>query len=907
MDTSWMKVFTLLLWIHLSSQWENWRWSAWTHSKDRCWRLPGSAWKILEKRTGKDDQLAVTWAALVKIGLNFTAKKPSSMASIDMIIRTACSSGLVALHKACRAIYRGDCEGAIIGGANLIMAPGMTAAMAEQRVISPDGSCKRFSADVNGYARGEAVSAIFIKPLADAIRDGNPVRAVIRSTASSSDGRGAGAGTHVPNDISHEAMIRRAYEVAGIADYSQTAFVECHGTGTQVGDPVETRAVGRVFGPSGGVLIGSVKPNVGHSKGASGITSLIEAVLTLENQPRPWPEARKERISVNSFGIGGTNAHVVLESSQSFGVSTISTRQTILPQLLVYSANNAESLQQMISNYTDYIQKNPTRVADRAFTLGNRRGHLPHRAFSVKSPLGPLTTSAPSKACEAPSIVMVFTGQGAQWPQMEESIQDLDSHLKTLTHAPEWSIEEELLKNPDVSRLGSSEFSQPVCAAIQVALIDTFAFVGAQPTAVVGHSSGEVAAAYAAGAITAKEAITIAFYRGQVTKLQTRPGAMAAIGMGTEEVQKYIQTGIVVACKNSPESVTLAGDTYAIENAVSRIKEGHPEALARQLKIDKAYHSHHMAEIGDEYYALIEHEVSAKTPNKLFFSSVESKLFTKAQNFGPKYWQMSLQSPVLFLSAVSSIIKHQIAKNMVLLEIGPHSALAGPLRQTQLSFLTAIGQLHVLNAVSKLDRVIIEGSALPACAIALGIVEGVGYAAEQDEILEKLKAAGGLGNTVSVGELFNAVQAAMTSVPSKSIPGTSNFGVGIRPNFPLTDQINRLIWKKDIRMSVFHNTATADTTVTSASGGGLETFITQAKRVFSFLLKLEEDLVTSFSLSELGMDSLVAIEVKQWWKATFEFDISVLELMGTGSLDILGEHAARDMFRLFHGAQEQAD
>ncbi|CAG8903343.1 unnamed protein product [Penicillium egyptiacum] len=691
----------------------------------------------------------------------------------SMVIRTACSAGLVALHEACLAISRGDCEGAIVGGANLIMAPGMTAAMSDQGVISPDGSCKSFSADANGYARGEAISAIFIKPLANAVRDGNPVRAVIRSTASNSDGRGPGIGTHVPNDIAHEAMIRRAYEVAGIADYSQTAFVECHGTGTQVGDPIETRAVGRVFGPSGGVLIGSVKPNLGHSEGASGITSLIKAVLALENriippnikfkepnpniqwdeyglsvptEPMPWPEARKERISVNSFGIGGTNAHVVLDSAQSFGISPVPTQHTILSQLLVYSANNVESLKQMISHYTAYIQEHPTRLADLAFTLGNRREHLPHRAFSVKSSLGPLTTSAPSKAGETPNIVMVFTGQGAQWPQMgcsmihnpvypafKKSIQDLDSHLQTLTHAPEWSIEEELLKGPDTSRLGSSELSQPLCTAIQVALVDTFASVGVQPTAVVGHSSGEVVAAYAAGAITANEAITIAFYRGQVTKLQTRPGAMAAIGMDTEEVQEYLQAGVVVACENSPKSVTLAGDTHAIENAVALVKRAHPNVLARQLKVDKAYHSHHMAEIGNEYYALIEREICPKAPNKLFFSSVENKLFTEAQNFGPKYWQMNLQSPVLFRSSVSSIVKHQIAKNMVLLEIGPHSALAGPLRQTQAhlsssspyistfvrnqdsteSFLNAIGQLHVLNAVSKLDKVICEGSTLP--------------------------------------------------------------------------------------------------------------------------------------------------------------------------------------------------
>lgn len=690
-----------------------------------------------------------------------------------MIVRTGCSAGLVALHEACLAISRGDCEGAIVGGVNLIMAPGMTAAMTEQGVISPDGSCKSFSADANGYARGEAVSAIFIKPLANAVRDGNPIRAVVRSTASNSDGRGAGIGTHVPNDLAHEAMIRRAYEVAGIADYSQTAFVECHGTGTQVGDPIETRAVGRIFGPSGGVLIGSVKPNFGHSEGASGLTSLIKSVLALENsiippnikftQPNPniqweeyglsvptestpWPEARSERISVNSFGIGGTNAHVVLESARSFGIFSTAFQDTISPQLLVYSANNVGSLQQIIANYTTYIQRNPTRVADLAFTLSNKREHLPHRAFALKSSLGPLINSAPSKIGEAPNIVMAFTGQGAQWPQMgssmihnsaypafRRSINSLNSHLKTLTHAPDWSIEEELLKGPDDSRLNSSELSQPLCTAIQVALVDTFASVGIQPTAVVGHSSGEIAAAYAAGAITANEAITLAFHRGQVTKSQAKHGAMAAIGLGTEDVRRYLSTEVVVACENSPKSVTLSGDTEAVQAAVSRIKAAHPDILARQLQVDKAYHSHHMAEIGDDYYALIEKGLSANSPNKLFFSSVENKVLTEGTDFDAKYWQMNLQSPVLFYSAISSITKHRIAKNTVFLEIGPHSALAGPLRQIQVhlansspyvssfvrnqdsteTFLTAIGHLHIHNAVPDLSRVISKGSTLP--------------------------------------------------------------------------------------------------------------------------------------------------------------------------------------------------
>ncbi|KAJ5100126.1 polyketide synthase [Penicillium argentinense] len=689
------------------------------------------------------------------------------------VVRTGCSAALVALHEACLAVSRGDCEGAIVGGANLIMAPGMTVAMTDQGVLAPDGCCKTFSADANGYARGEAISAIFIKPLVDAVRDGNPVRAIIRATASNNDGKGTAAGIQVPNDVSQEAMIRRAYELAGITDYSETAFVECHGTGTAVGDPIETRAVGRVFGPHGGVQIGSIKPNLGHSEGASGLTSLIKSVLALENriippnikfnipnpdipwgscglsvptEPMPWPESRRERISVNSFGIGGTNAHVILDSAQSFSVSPVLERPTTSPQLLVYSANTAKSLELMIASYRSYIQKNPGRVSDLAFTLGNRREHLPHRAFAVKGQLGTLTTSSPSKAGATPSIVMVFTGQGAQWPQMgghmirsspypvfKKTIQSLNSYLQTLKHAPEWNIEEELLKPAETSRLTSAELSQPLCTAIQVALVDTFASVGVQPTAVVGHSSGEVAAAYAAGAITANEAITIAFYRGLVTNMQDKPGAMAAIRMSSNDVQEYLQSGVIVACENSPKSITLAGDAEAVETVIARIKTASPDILARKLQVDKAYHSHHMAEIGADYHALIEHEVSAKSPAKAFFSSVENRVLTQDSSFGPKYWQKNLESPVYFSSAVSSILQHEIAKNMVFLEVGPHSALAGPIRQIQTqfsnsspyisalirgqndveSFLTAIGKLHVVNAPLELHKVINQGSTLP--------------------------------------------------------------------------------------------------------------------------------------------------------------------------------------------------
>ncbi|GAQ45906.1 polyketide synthase [Aspergillus niger] len=691
----------------------------------------------------------------------------------SMVVRTGCSASLVALHEACMAISRGDCEGAVVGGAHLIMAPGMLAAMSEQGVLSPDGSSKTFSADANGYGRGEAISAIFIKRLSDAIHDGNPVRAVIRGTGCNSDGKGIAAGMQIPNDLAQEELIRRTYKTAGITDFSETAFVECHGTGTPTGDPIEARAVGRVFGPTGGVQIGSVKANLGHSEGASGLTSLIKAVMALENriippnikfnkpnpnipwetcglsvptEPMPWPERRKERISVNSFGIGGTNAHVVLDSALSYGVSPAPRQPPVFPQLLVYSANTTESLKKMITTYEVWAQKNPDKISDLAFTLANRREHLSHRAFAVAAQNGSVTPSAPLKAKKLPNIVMVFTGQGAQWPQMgrclllnpsypvfRKTIRLLDAHLRTLEHAPDWSIEDELQKPANLSRLGSAELSQPLCTAIQVALVDTFTSIGVHPNAVVGHSSGEITAAYAAGSITAYEAITIAFYRGQVTKLLSKSGAMAAIGMSSQDAQKYLEPGVIVACENSAMSITLAGDVEVVKRVISRIKDDQPAMLARLLQVDKAYHSHHMSEIGHDYYNLIKQKVSARIPTKLFFSSVTGKQLTVDCDLGAQYWQRNLESPVLFHSAVSSIIQHDIANNMIFVEVGPHSALAGPLRQilTQYtktspyvptlirnqndveSLLAAIGALHSRNVSVDLRKVITTGSCLP--------------------------------------------------------------------------------------------------------------------------------------------------------------------------------------------------
>ncbi|KAF1843632.1 polyketide synthase [Cucurbitaria berberidis CBS 394.84] len=674
------------------------------------------------------------------------------------ISKTACSSSFVALSDACLAIARGDCDAALVGGTSLILTPKTTILLTEFGALSPDGSSKAFSADANGYARGEAINAIYIKPLHAALRDGNPVRAVLRAVATNHDGKTPGLTT--PGLDAQEALVRHAYKLAGIEKYSETGFFELHGTGTVVGDKIEANAAARVFGGcADGMHITSVKPNLGHTEGASGLTSLMKAVLALENrtippnikfkspnpnipwetarfavpiEPTPWPNTKKERVSVNNFGIGGTNGHAIVDSAASFNVAPAISEASDQPQLLVYSANSPESLQKVAENYARYLERHPERIEHLAYTLANRREHLPHRAFVVASREKPGSVSPAVKPSQTPSLVMVFTGQGAQWPQMgrhlvrgnsifRARIQSLDTHLQTLGgDAPTWTIEAELRKPARSSRLHLAELSQPLCTAIQIALVDALAAIGVNPSAVVGHSSGEIAAAYAVGALTAEQAIAAAFYRGVVANKQQRKGAMAAIGMGWNDVGPFLVDNVGVACENSPTSVTISGDAEKVEEVVTAIQRDRPDVLARLLKVEKAYHSHHMKEVGEDYLRLMGDNFVANAPNKPFFSSVTGHLLRQEKDFtlGSKYWRANLESPVLFKDAVEAVAKHSVGKNAVYLEIGPHSALAGPLRQILAeigygiapyisamirgensveSFLSAVGKLYALH------------------------------------------------------------------------------------------------------------------------------------------------------------------------------------------------------------------
>ncbi|KAH7021375.1 KR domain-containing protein [Microdochium trichocladiopsis] len=666
----------------------------------------------------------------------------------SMTIRTGCSSALIGLHQACLAIRAGDCDSAIVGGSNLLLAPGLTSDLSEQMVLSPTGSCKTFDADADGYARGEAVNVIYVKRLTEAIRDGNPVRAVIRGTYSNSDGKKSGL--TMPSFEGHAALIRKTYQVAGIADPAATPFVECHGTGTSVGDPIETRAVAQVFGDRG-VYIGSVKPNVGHSEGASGLTSLIKVVLALEHRsippnikfnnlnPKipfkekklvvpteltPWPEDRVERASVNSFGIGGANTHVVIDSAQSFlGCKSVApmvnsgVQHTAAdPHLVVLSANTSDSLRRQIENHRRYLEDNTHLLPEIAYILSARRDHLPYRTFAVVGQSAEINTSPTIKVTNTilPRLAFVFTGQGAQWAQMgselltsssipafAKTIRRLDATLSRLQDGPSWSIADELTKTKGESNVSQAAYSQPLCTAVQIALVDVLTEYGIRAHAVVGHSSGELAAAYAAGKLTGEEAIIAAYYRGVVSKHAKRSGAMAALGMSWEDVKPLLLHGVVVACENSPANVTISGDREQLASVLAAVKERDASTFARELKVDKAYHLHHMEEVGELYESLLVPHLKGDSDSALkptegtsrdtappsMFSSVTGQQLLKMHSTGSRYWRSNLESPVLFRKAVGSLVEHHAngpgqGVPLVFLELGPHSALAGPLRQT---------------------------------------------------------------------------------------------------------------------------------------------------------------------------------------------------------------------------------
>ncbi|KAF4769894.1 hypothetical protein HAV15_011851 [Penicillium sp. str.  len=675
----------------------------------------------------------------------------------SMTIDTACSGSLVSLDVACRYLDTHQANGMIVAGANMWLNPEHNQETGMMRATqSASGKCHTFDAKADGYVKAEAINAVFLKRLDDAVRDGDSVRAVIRGTSTNSAERTPGIAS--PSSEAQAAAIRAAYANAGISDFVDTAYLECHGTGTLAGDPVELAGAASVFAkgrdPGQELVIGSIKSNIGHSEAAAGISGLIKAILSVERgmipgnptfvNPNPnidfdalrvratrhmikWLAMKKHRASVNSFGFGGANAHVVLESAEnSPHVSSylekigldffdeeedFSSEQGTERKLLVFSANDEPSLKKSIQALSAHLMSPGVSLdmGDLSYTLSERRTRHYQRAFAViegkEIPKERIVFG--KKKAIPPKVGFLFTGQGAQWSQMglellnslpvaRNMIHHLDDVLQTSLSPPEWSLWDELTEPRSADALRQPIFSQPLVTALQLAILAVMKDWGIVPTSVVGHSSGEIAAAAAAGLITPEAAIKIAYYRGYAAKRVSRdvPLGMLAVGIGAEDVGNYLDTGngaVQIACYNSPSSLTLSGEVSALEAIRDRLQEdGH---FARMLLVNLAYHSEYMAQIGEDYEMMLlededlgqENVTTTKEATKdtiRMFSSVTGQLMKTRPDAA--YWKSNMIYPVRFAQAATELLQSESASDF-LVEIGPSNALVGPVTQIKKS------------------------------------------------------------------------------------------------------------------------------------------------------------------------------------------------------------------------------
>lgn len=660
----------------------------------------------------------------------------------SLVIDTACSSSLYCLHVACTALGNYECDAAIVAGANLIQSAEQHIGTMKAGVLSPTSECHTFDISADGYGRGEGIGALYIKRLADAIRDGDPIRSVIRGSAVNANGKTTGIS--LPSADGQEAVIRKALS-RGRVDPDDITYVECHGTGTKVGDAIEVSALSRVFRRTSSrpLMIGSVKSNVGHSEAASGIAGVLKATMTLETGLIPpiyglktinpglkvderhmsipttltaWPENhRVRRIGINSFGYGGANSHVIIEEAPNMVLSALQheARQLIVPQssvVIPLSAACQASLETRVADLANFDFSNVD-ILDLVYTLGSRRTDFPVRGYVVASRSEDIASSFASQpfvtgANPIPSshnslpLAFIFTGQGSQWPGMcrelllempvfRNAIVEMDSVLGCIPHAPEWTIQDILGGSTDNYDINTPGISQPLCTAIQVGLLLLLNSWDLTPAVVAGHSSGEIAAAFAAGYISAAEAIVIAYYRGFCVSKNRQDGAMMAVGLGEEKATKEIASldlPLVVACVNSPQGVTVSGDNLTINQLDVFLQAN--GTFARKLKTGgQAYHSPHMLAFGNEYQSLLKDVLPTLDPSVrlgvghkqvTMVSSVTGDV--KMSGFNAQYWRSNLESQVRFSAAVQKIQKE--FGHHLFVELGPHSSLELPIKQS---------------------------------------------------------------------------------------------------------------------------------------------------------------------------------------------------------------------------------
>ncbi|UQA61058.1 type I polyketide synthase [Polyangium aurulentum] len=645
----------------------------------------------------------------------------------SIAVDTACSSSLVAVHLACQSLRRGESSLALAGGVNLMLSSVTTRIFSRTQALSPDGRCKTFDASANGFVRGEGCGLVVLKRLSDAQRDRDPILALIRGSAVNQDGRSTGLTT--PNVLAQQAMLQKALENARLSP-EDIGYIEAHGTGTSLGDPIEVDALRAVVGKpradGSACALGALKTNVGHLEAAAGVAGLLKAVLSLQNETIPknlhfralnprislegtpffvptenvrWPRGTKpRRAGVSSFGLSGTNAHMILEEAPAEEAKTPDERESA--HLIPLSAKSPEALLALAQAHAERLSAlDHDSLADIAYTASVRRMHHDHRLAVVgrtREELSALLAAFVRGEMRAgamrgktsprpPQVAFVFPGQGSQWLGMGRQLAAEEPVFRAALEACDevigreagFSVLKELEADEARSRLGDIGVVQPLLFALEVALAALWGSWGVTPDCVVGHSMGEVAAAHVAGILTLSDAAKVICRRSRLLRRVSGKGAMALVELTMTEAQESLsgyEDRLGVAVSNGPRSTVLSGDPAALEEVISNLEA--KGVFCRRVKVDVASHSPQVDALrADLVEALAEIRPSA---GKLPMRSTVTGSLVKGPELDGRYWANNLREPVRFSQVVRSLMEEG---HVAFVELSPHPVLSPSLEE----------------------------------------------------------------------------------------------------------------------------------------------------------------------------------------------------------------------------------
>ncbi len=631
-----------------------------------------------------------------------------------MSLDTACSSSLTAVHEACKSLHSEECSLALAGGINILLNPDIIIEFCNARAISPEGHCKTFDAKANGYVRSEGCGMVVLKRLSNAIQDKDRILALIRGTAVNQDG--ASSGLTVPNGEAQAALIQTSLRQAKL-DPSAIDYIEAHGTGTPLGDPIEAQALNSVFSNHRDrpLWIGSVKTNIGHVEGAAGIAGLIKMVLSLQHEalPKhlhfekinplinleavpikipleltPWLKGSKPRLGgISSFGISGTNAHVIVEEApaQASGIENQIERPL---HILALSARSEPALREMAKQYQQYLPLSNEKLTDTAFTANVGRAHFENRLTVIAQTKDELLSKLQNEnyqiktaPANPPKIAFLFTGQGSQYANMGKQLyatqpvfkKTLDFCAKILNEYIDKPLLTILFDNESSQTLDQTGYTQPALFAFEYALTELWKSWGIIPNYVMGHSAGEYVAATVAGILSLEDGLKLIAARARLMQTLPAGGAMAALKMNLESVKQAINqcnADVEIGAINAPEQTVISGKEEEVNKILDFYK---PQNIKmHRLHVSHASHSKLMDPMINDFLQVAQ-SITYHAPQIPFISNLTGKI-VRSEILTAQYWADHIRSPVKFYESIQQLHKQDCE---VFLEVGPHPVLMG--------------------------------------------------------------------------------------------------------------------------------------------------------------------------------------------------------------------------------------